>query len=209
MTEKMPSSVRFGSRPMMERMSWYSSAVRPCSAMMFGVMAGHVEAGAAGVPPEGAGAAFGAEAEGVGAGFGDNSGSLREGAWREFLQCGRKPVNDSPACRRCRPGNATFSGIFPRRKCRAPFGFWPKTAIPEKVIFRDRSHARKSRWGQGEVQHKVTKFTKRPGASARLGESVCLLAFPAWPEATPKSAAQQCAASKAGTASFVSFVTLW
>src|SRR5262245_895844 len=97
MTEKIPSSVRFGSRPMMERMSWYSSAVRPCSAMMFGVMAG--------APAAAGDAGEGAAAEGVGAGFGDNSESLGEGAWRGFLQCGRRAVNDSPACWRVRPGN--------------------------------------------------------------------------------------------------------
>src|SRR5262245_42978415 len=134
MTEKMPSSVRFGSRPMMERMSWYSSAVRPCSAMMLGVMPGALV--------EGAAAAFGAAAEGVGAGFGDNSESLREGAWAGFLQCGRKPVNDSPACLCRRLGDVTFCSIFPRRKCRARFGFLPKNAIPGKSDFWDRCHTK-------------------------------------------------------------------
>src|SRR5262245_49061222 len=62
MTEKMPSSVRFGSRPMMPRMRWYSSAVRPCSAMRLGViwlifcrsaLCGHMVAGIAAIERRG------------------------------------------------------------------------------------------------------------------------------------------------------------
>ncbi len=81
----MPSSVRFGSRPMMERMSLYSSAVSPCSAMMLGVMApGEFGAAAAGL----------AAAEEVGADVGDKRESLGQGVpGRGFLQCGRDPVN--------------------------------------------------------------------------------------------------------------------
>src|SRR6266404_7022411 len=41
-TEKMPSSVRFGARPRMATARAYSSAVRPCCAMMLGVMVGEV-----------------------------------------------------------------------------------------------------------------------------------------------------------------------
>src|ERR1700753_1053912 len=37
-TEKMPSSVIEGSRPMISRIRSYSSLVRPCSAMVFGVI---------------------------------------------------------------------------------------------------------------------------------------------------------------------------
>src|SRR6478752_2456734 len=39
-TEKMPSSVRFGSRPSADRTRSYSSGERPCSATISGVMAG-------------------------------------------------------------------------------------------------------------------------------------------------------------------------
>src|SRR4028118_405654 len=38
MTEKMPSSVRFGSRPIAWRTRSYSSGERPCSATISGVM---------------------------------------------------------------------------------------------------------------------------------------------------------------------------
>src|SRR3954468_9952645 len=38
MTEKMPSSVRFGARPMMRLQRAYSSGVSPCSAMISGVI---------------------------------------------------------------------------------------------------------------------------------------------------------------------------
>ena len=38
--EKMPSSVKVGSRPISLRMRWYSSGFRPCSAISSGVMAG-------------------------------------------------------------------------------------------------------------------------------------------------------------------------
>src|SRR5665647_2915099 len=54
MTEKMPSSVRFGSRPIMPTMSPYSSSVRPCWSRVFlSIMAGPFPAdGAAGrFPP--------------------------------------------------------------------------------------------------------------------------------------------------------------
>src|SRR5262252_3422679 len=40
MAEKMPSSVRLGSRPISSRIRWYSSEVRPCSATSCGVMRG-------------------------------------------------------------------------------------------------------------------------------------------------------------------------
>src|SRR5690349_20242140 len=40
MTENMPSSTRFGSRPSAFRMRLYSSSERPCSATISGVMAG-------------------------------------------------------------------------------------------------------------------------------------------------------------------------
>ena len=40
MTEKMPSSVKFGSRPRIFRMRSYSSGVRPCFAISSGVMGG-------------------------------------------------------------------------------------------------------------------------------------------------------------------------
>ena len=40
MTEKMPSSTRFGSRPRAFRMRSYSSGARPCSATIWGVMRG-------------------------------------------------------------------------------------------------------------------------------------------------------------------------
>src|SRR6478735_5266228 len=36
--EKMPSSVKLGSRPIKSRMRWYSSGLRPCSAISAGVM---------------------------------------------------------------------------------------------------------------------------------------------------------------------------
>src|SRR3954464_9329303 len=39
-TEKMPSSVKFGSRPRIVLMRSYSSGVRPCLATSSGVMAG-------------------------------------------------------------------------------------------------------------------------------------------------------------------------
>ena len=38
--EKMPSSVKLGSRPISSRMRWYSSGLRPCSATSAGVMGG-------------------------------------------------------------------------------------------------------------------------------------------------------------------------
>ena len=38
--EKMPSSVKLGSRPIRSRMRWYSSGLRPCSATSAGVMGG-------------------------------------------------------------------------------------------------------------------------------------------------------------------------
>ena len=38
--EKMPSSVKLGSRPIRSRMRWYSSGLRPCSAISAGVMGG-------------------------------------------------------------------------------------------------------------------------------------------------------------------------
>src|SRR5438132_1651146 len=40
MTEKMPSSSKFGSRPRALRMRSYSSGARPCSAIISGVMRG-------------------------------------------------------------------------------------------------------------------------------------------------------------------------
>src|SRR5690348_10227201 len=40
MTEKMPSSTRFGSRPSAFRMRRYSSSLSPCSATISGVMRG-------------------------------------------------------------------------------------------------------------------------------------------------------------------------
>src|SRR5215469_13723379 len=45
MTEKMPSSVRLGARPMIFRIRSYSSAVSPCSATMSGVIAGSAAIG--------------------------------------------------------------------------------------------------------------------------------------------------------------------
>src|SRR5690606_35374521 len=36
--EKMPSSVKLGSRPIRSRMRWYSSGLRPCEAISSGVM---------------------------------------------------------------------------------------------------------------------------------------------------------------------------
>src|SRR5690606_40082109 len=40
MAEKMPSSVKLGSRPIRSRMRWYSSGLRPWAATISGVMAG-------------------------------------------------------------------------------------------------------------------------------------------------------------------------
>src|SRR3954447_25135184 len=39
-TEKIPSSVKFGSRPRTTRMRWYSSGVMPCFEIRAGVIAG-------------------------------------------------------------------------------------------------------------------------------------------------------------------------
>jgi hypothetical protein len=42
MAEKMPSSVKLGSRPMICRMRWYSSGLSPWAAIRSSVMAGSV-----------------------------------------------------------------------------------------------------------------------------------------------------------------------
>src|SRR6185312_13171869 len=50
MTEKMPSSVRFGARPRIDRMSSHSAAERPCSAITVGVRGAGESMGAVFVP---------------------------------------------------------------------------------------------------------------------------------------------------------------
>src|SRR5579862_4090467 len=69
-TEKMPSSVKLGSRPRMDLMRSYSSGVRPCLLTSSGVMAGSADIRKLRNRNSG---------DGVESGFGGGISALREG----------------------------------------------------------------------------------------------------------------------------------